>query len=359
MTTSAATAMSPVAPVLDRVVGQASAVAALRAATRAPLHAYLFVGPPGTGREEAARAFAAALFCPNGGCGTCAVCEAVLAGQHPDLVVVERQGASISVKQAAEVVRLASRTPRAAPYQVLVLVDFHLVGQAAPTLLKTIEEPPSTTVIVVTAESVPADFVTIASRCARIEFRPLAEPELVEALMREGAERATAEAVAQVAEGRLDRARLLVGDPGLSARVARWRELPSRLDGTGATAAIAAAELVAAANEPVEVVKARQAAELEELAEHAKSVGERGVPGRADIEARHRREQRRVRTDELRAGLATLAGLYRGRLDSGPTEARSAIHAIELIDEAAERLTLNVNDTLLLEWLLVRLDRLN
>ncbi len=350
---------TPVAPVLDRVIGQPTAVAALRAATKAPLHAYLFIGPPGTGREDAARAFAAALFCPNGGCGTCDVCEATLAGRHPDLVVVERHGASISVPQAAEVVRLAARTPRAAPYQVLVLIDFHLVEKAAPTLLKTIEEPPSTTVIVVTAESVPADFVTIASRCARIEFRPLAEPEIVEALVREGAGRAMAEAVAQVAEGRLDRARLLVADPGFSARIARWRDVPTRLDGTGAALAVAAAELVAAANELVEVVKARQSAELEELAEQAKMMGERGLPGRADIEARHRREQRRIRTDDLRAGLATLAALYRGRLDSGPADARTAIRAIELIDEAAKRLTLNVNDTLLLEWLLAKLDRLS
>ncbi|MHB8458149.1 MAG: DNA polymerase III subunit delta', partial [Acidimicrobiales bacterium] len=142
--------MAPGAPVLDRIAGQPSAVELLRSSVAHPLHAYLFVGPPGTGREDAARAFAAALFCNEGGCGVCAICDETLAGRHPDLVVVKRQGASISVKQAAEVVRLASRTPRAAPYQVLVLVDFHLLGQAAPTLLKTIEEPPSTTVIVVT-----------------------------------------------------------------------------------------------------------------------------------------------------------------------------------------------------------------
>lgn len=350
---------SALAPVLDRIVGQAGAVQMLRASTRAPLHAYLFVGPPGTGREEAAAAFAAALFCPEGGCGTCDVCRATLAGRHPDLVLVEREGAAITVKQAAEVVRLASRTPRAAPYQVLVLVDFHLIGQAAPTLLKTIEEPPATTVIVVTADTVPADFVTIASRCARVDFRPLREAELVEALVAEGAERAVAEAVAQVAQGRLDRARVLLDDPGVSRRIALWRELPGRLDGTGATAAKLAAELVAAVNEPVEVLKERQARHLEHLAEEASAAGERGVPGRADLDARFRREQRRVRTDELRSGLATLAGLYRSRLDSGPAPARGAIGAIGLIDEAASRLLLNVNETLLLEWLLVKLDQVH
>lgn len=348
-----------IAPVLDRVVGQPAVVSLLRSSLAHPVHAYLFVGPPGTGRKEAAVAFAAALFCPEGGCGSCSVCTETLAGRHPDLVVVERQGASISVKQAGEVVRLASRTPRAAPYQVLVLVDFHLVGQAAPILLKTLEEPPVSTVIIVTAESVPADFVTIASRCARVEFRPLTEPDLVEALVREGAERAAAEAVAQAAQGQLDRARLLIADEGLSSRVARWRGVPARLDGSGATAALLAAELLAGADESIAVVEAQQAAELEQLQAEAKAAGDRGVPGRAEIEARHRREKRRVRTDDLRAGLATLAGVYRQRLSGGPVDARAAIASIEVIDEAASRLTLNVDASLLLEWLLVELDRLS
>lgn len=345
-------------PVLERIVGQQAAVRALAAAADHPLHAYLFVGPPGTGRELAARCFAAALFCPEGGCGRCPVCTDTLAGRHPDLVVVERQGASISVRQASEVVRLASRTPRLAPYQVLVLLDFHLIGLAAPTLLKTIEEPPPTTVIVVTAESVPADFVTIASRCARVDFRPLAEADVVEALVGEGAERSLAEAVAEAAGGRLDRARVLLGDPGFSERIAAWRELPSHLDGTGATAARLAAELLEQAASPVEAVKVRQAAELDQLAAEAKAAGERSIPGRAEIEARHRREQRRVRTDDLRAGLTTLAGVYRSRLTGSAPSRKAAVSAIGLLDEAGARLSLNVNESLLLEWLLVELDRL-
>ena len=149
-----------------------------------------------------------------------------------------------------------------------------------------------------------------------------------------------------------------MGDEGFSERIARWRQLPSRLDGTGATAAKLAAELVAAANETVEVVKTSQSAELKRLADEAKAAGERGVPGRAEIDARHRREQRRVRTDDLRAGLATLAGVFRSRLGGGSASAKTAIQAIELIDEAAARLLLNVNEVLLLEWLLVELDRL-
>jgi DNA polymerase-3 subunit delta' len=348
------------APVLDRIVGQARAVQHLDASIASPVHAYLFLGPAGTGKREAAVAFAAALTCPNGGCGVCDSCREVLAGRHPDVVVVERQGASILTPQAQDVVRMAMRTPRVARFQVLVLVDFHLVETAAPRLLKTIEEPPDTTVILVLAENVPPDLVTIASRCVTVNFEPLAETDVVNVLVSEGADPAAATAVADVAGGRLDRARLLVSEEGFFERLERWRSIPTRLDGTGATVVLLAEALVAAASEPVEAVRARQVVEMAELTAQAERSGERAVPGRALIEDRHRREQRRVRTDEMRAGLATLAGVYRARLEGSPPVSvmSTALRAVELVGEAAERLTRNANDVLLLEWLLLRLDSL-
>jgi DNA polymerase-3 subunit delta' len=349
--------VSAIPPVLERMVGQRQAVLFLAASVPNPVHAYLFVGPPGTGRSEAAASFAACLFCPKGGCGSCPVCSEVLAGRHPDLVFVEREGASISRAQAREVVRLAARSPRVAPYQVLVLVDFHLLGAAVPSLLKTIEEPPETTIIIVTAESVPADFVTIASRCSRLDFSPLTPSDVAAALVAEGASPERADLAARAAGGRLDRARVLLDDEGLAARMERWHGIPSALNGTGAKAASLAIELVAAANEPVGVLEAQQERQLAELAEQAKAAGERGIPGRAEIEAQQRRERRRLRTDELRAGLARLGSVYRARLGADPRTARAAMVALEAIDEAASRLLLNVDETLLLEWLLLQLER--
>ncbi|MDA8264090.1 MAG: hypothetical protein M0T79_01835 [Actinomycetota bacterium] len=348
------------APVLERVVGQARAVRQLDASIATPVHAYLFLGPPGTGKREAALAFAAALTCPSGGCGACPSCGEVLALRHPDVVLVERQGASIQVPQAQEVVRLAMRSPRAARLQVLILVDFHLVEQAAPVLLKTLEEPPETTVLIVVADSLPPDLRTIASRCVTVSFDALAGTDVVRMLVKEGADVDVATAVADVAGGRLDRARLLLGEAGFFSRLERWKSVPARLDGTGATVVILAEELVAASLEPVEAVKSRQSAELEALAAQAERFGERTIAGRAAIEDRHRREQRRVRADEMRAGLATLAGVYRARLDGsqGTQVVSTSLRAVELISEAAERLQRNVNDVLLLEWLLLRLDSL-
>jgi DNA polymerase-3 subunit delta' len=347
------------APVLDRVRGQPEAVELLRGALRAPVHAYLFIGPPGTGRRDAAVAFGAALLCPTGGCGRCASCLEALALRHPDLEMIERVGASISVDQAREVTRMALRTPRAARYQVLVLIDFDLVEKAAPALLKTIEEPPDTTVIVLIAETVPSSFVTIASRCVQVPFKPLADEAIVEVLGAEGVDPTTAAAVAEAAWGRLDRARLLARDPGFAARLQLWRGVWSRLDGTGARVAELADELLASIAEPVEVVRARQAEELAGLQEQAERRGEKAVPGRSVIEERHARELRRVRTDEIRAGLAALSAACRQRLVEPEVSAprlRSTLAAIAAIDEASTRLNRNVNATMLLQWLLLHLD---
>ncbi|MFZ0059926.1 MAG: hypothetical protein WAL35_07780, partial [Acidimicrobiales bacterium] len=132
-----------------------------------------------------------------------------------------------------------------------------------------------------------------------------------------------------------------------------------RLDGTGATVALLAAELLAAPDELLVVLAEHQAAELASVDAAAELEGERRTPGRKAIEDRHRREQRQVRTDELRAGLATLASAYRSRLATENLPARRAaslVAACEEIDATAARLSRNPNESLLLQALLLRLD---
>jgi DNA polymerase-3 subunit delta' len=343
--------------VFDRLVGQAAAVAQLEAAARSPVHAYLFVGPPGGGKRPAARAFAAALLCPRGGCGECDVCVRVLAEVHPDVVVVEREGASISVPQAQEIRRLAVRTPNEGKRKVLVLVDFHLVREAGPTLLKIVEEPPPSTVFVILAEHVPPELVTIASRCVRIDFGRLLPGELVRALVAEGVNPALAERVAVAAEGRLDRARLLAVDPDFERRRHVWQSLISRLDGTGATVALLANELVqllgSAAVGPLEARHAEERAAVEARIERS---GERGA-GRKQLQDRHRRELRRLRADELRYGLALIAAVYRDALATGaaPGAARGYLQSLEAIQAASEAIVRNPSELLFLQALLLRL----
>ena len=167
---------------------------------------------------------------------------------------------------------------------MLVLIDFGLVDKAAPALLKTIEEPPDTTVIILIAETVPSSFVTIASRCVQVQFKPLDGEAIIEVLMGEGVDVATATSVAEAVGGRLDRARLLARDAGFAERLQRWRAVPSRLDGSGARVAVLVDELLASVAEPLEVVRARQAEELAFLQEEAERRGEKTVAGRSVIE---------------------------------------------------------------------------
>ena len=338
------------------VVGQDAAVAKLREAVAAPVHAYLLAGPPGSGKSAAARAFAAALLCPNGGDGTCRDCRLALAGEHPDVREVERAAAAISMEQAREITVLASRTPVEGNRKVLILHEFHLIrDEAAAALLKTIEEPPASTVFVILADDVPPELITIASRCARIDFRPVPHDLVVAALVADGVDPDAAALVADAAAGDLDRARLLAADPGLAARREAFHRLPTRLDDRGATVMAATDELLGLIDGAAQPLKERHAEEAAELDRRATQFGERRGD-RKDVEDRHKRELRRHRTDELKSGLVSLAAAYRDHLAEGTLpDPAGGVAAVKTIHDAIEALERNPNERLVLESLLLRL----
>jgi DNA polymerase III subunit delta' len=358
---------APVASLFDEVVGQFSAVAQLRASARRPVHAYLLVGPPGSGKRAAARGFAASLLCPDGGCGECGTCRRALAGTHPDLVVVERTGASLDVDEARTIVARAQRRPFEADRQVLLVTDLHLAGKAGPALLKTVEEPPLATVFVLLADELSPGLATIASRCVKVVFEPVPVDAVTAWLIEHGVDPAVARSVATQSGGRLDRATLLATDPGFADRMNRWRSVPTRLDGTGAAAATIATELLASAESALGPVRQQHDAEMAELTERAEATGLRGIPGRKDVEDRHKREERRWRSDEMRTGLAVLSGAYRDRLvastgssagsesPGADAENRRMVADVAAIEQAARVLGRNPNEALLLESLMVTL----
>jgi DNA polymerase-3 subunit delta' len=344
--------------VWDSVAGQPGVVAQLQAAAAAPVHAYLLVGPPGAGARAAAEAFSAALLCPNGGCGVCRDCRLVAAGEHPDLVVHVPTGASLRRDEAEEIVRLAVRSPVEGRRKVLVLHEMHKVSVVAPMLLKTIEEPPESTVFVVLADFVPSELVTIASRCVTIDVPPLPLSVLEQVLRDEGVDESTATAVARASGGSLDRARLLVTDPGVADRRHQWAQVPRRLDGSGAAVAVIVEELRGLIEAAAGPLADQQAAEVAALEERVKEYGERGS-GRKQLEDAHKRALRRHRTDELRFGLATLADRYGRALGGAEGDAAGVIAAVQAIDGAAEALVRNPNEALLLQALLLRLPQLS
>ena len=364
---AAGTGALPAPELFEGVVGQPRAVAQLMAAARRPVHAYLLHGPPGSGKRAAARGLAAALLCPSGGCGRCNSCRRALAGSHPDLVTVERSGATLDVDEARVITMRAQRRPLESARQILMVNDIHLAGRAAPALLKTIEEPPASTVFVLVADDLPSSVATIVSRCVQIPFDAISPTVMTAWLVDPVVDLALAESVAAASGGRLDRARLLVNDAGFAARQQKWRSVPARLDGTGAAAATVAFELLASADDALAPLREQHTQEIAALVEQAEANGSKGVPGRKQMEDRHKREERRWRTDDLRFGLATLAEVYRDRLvgtvgaADGPgspgsaTERRRAAREVDAITEASTALGRNANESLLMDALMVEL----
>lgn len=338
------------------VVGQPAAVRHLVAASRDPVHAYLLVGPPGSGKRSVARAFAASLLAA----GTAdepareRQVRLALAEQHPDLRVVEPEGNTFRKADAERLVRHATLAPVEGARKVVVADGCEdMEDEAAGYLLKSVEEPPASTVFVLLTTEVTPELVTIASRCVRVELQSLATDVVVERLVAEGVDPARAGTAAAAAGGDLDRARTLASDDRLALRHQAWREVPQRLDGTGHRAATVVAELQSMIAEALEPLQQGQLAEIAALDEHIEQYGLRGS-GKKDLEARHRREVRRFRTAELRFGLATLAAAYRDALVAQGAR-RSLVDALARIDAAAVSLQRYPNETLLLQSLVANL----
>jgi len=154
-------------------------------------HAYAFVGPAGTGRAAAALAFAGALLCAKSGCGTCRECRLAAARQHPDLHVIEPtppannpKGAPlIRINEIHELGRKAGMKPAMAARKVFILDDAEKMTTDSPeAFLKTLEEPPAHTVMILilpTTRAVPA---TILSRCHIVRFQPREDPAVAESV---------------------------------------------------------------------------------------------------------------------------------------------------------------------------------
>lgn len=344
------------ADAFEDVIGQPAAVAVLRAAARAPVHAYLLLGPRGSGKRAAARAFAGELLAA----GVTDPDEAARhrrlarAEQHADLVIVAPEGRSLRRTEADAVILEGSRSPIEGRRKVIVIDRFHTAEpEAAASLLKTIEEPPHTAVFVVLAEELLPEHITIASRCVRVDFTAVSSSAIAAMLEASGVAGDLAAEIALAAGGNAERARLLAADERFAARRRAWIEVPDGLDGTGAAVGRLVDGLRALIDDAQVPLQDRQAKEAAELAAWEEQFGTRGS-GRKALEEKHKREARLLREDELRMGLATLAGRYRAALVEPATTA-AAISAIDRITKANEALQRNPNEALLLEGLFVDL----
>ena len=341
----------------EAVVGQEAAVAQLRAAAVNPVHAYLLVGPAGSGKRAAAAAFAGVLLATDAasrGADPDRALALALTEAHPDLHVFEPEGASLSVEAAEEITKAAFRSPIEGGRKVLVLTEFEKAIRAGPALLKTIEEPPASTVFVILADEIPPELVPIASRTCRIDLGPVPEEVLVGRLTADGATASDARAAAAAAGGDLRRARLLVDDPSLGVRRDAWASIPLRVDGTGYTACQLVDEVLAHIDAAQEPLDQRHAVERDELTTQIETYGQPKTLLK-ELEARHKREVRRHRTAELRFGMATMAATYRDGLATA-TDPHPHLAALDAIQQAAEAWVRNPNELLLLQALVAGLD---
>ena len=321
--------------VFGDLVGQERVVAELRGAAAAAdamlrgepgrggmTHAWLFVGPPGSGRSVAARAFAAALLCPAGGCGDCPSCRQVRAGTHADLLLVRPDGLSYGVKQTRGLVLRAAGVPSGGRWQVVVFEDAdRATEQAANALLKAIEEPAPRTVWLLCAPSAEELVTTIRSRCRLVTLRVPPSAAVAEVLTaRDGVTADAALAAARAAQGHIGRARRLATDPDAARRRDEVLSVPGRLTGVGAALAAAAALVKAAETEAAAVTSELDEPEREALRRAfgegstgkgvAKAV--RGAAGAMkDLEDRQKSRGTRLKRDALDRALLDLASFYR------------------------------------------------
>lgn len=373
--------------VWDDLVGQDDAVGRLQQAIADPTamtHAWLFTGPPGSGRSNAARAFAAALQCPRGGCGECTECRTALAGTHADVVVVATEGLSIQVDQARRLALESAHRPSVGRRRVIIVEDAdRLTERAADALLKAIEEPGPGTVWMLCAPSWEDVIVTLRSRSRHVRLRTPPVSAVAELLVRrDGVDQAMAAYAARVAQSHIGLARRFARDEGARIRrhdtVKMSTRIHSVVDAVGA-----AADLTSIAGE-----EAGARTDERDRAEREKLLATLGADPSARTQPPHIRSQlnalekdqktraTRRHRDVVDRSLVDLQSMYRDALvvafgDPVPLvnedlraeatslakvqQAEWLLGAMDAVMTARERIAANVPPLLALEAMAVRL----
>ncbi len=378
--------------VFGELTGQEIVVDQLRRAVAAAdagsgaMHAWLFTGPPGSGRSVAARAFAAALLCEFQGCGTCPSCHQVAAGTHADVLLVRPDGLSYGVKQTRDLVLKAATAPVLGRWRIVLFEDAdRATEQAANALLKAIEEPAPRTIWLLCAPYADDLPTTIRSRCRLVTLRTPRTDAVAAMLEREGVPPEMALTAARASQGHIGRARRLATDPAAAGRRADVLRVPTQVGSMGQAFRAAAALVRAAESEATAVTEELDAPEREAL---RRAFGEgssgkgvataiRGGAGAmSDLEARQKSRATRVKRDSLDRALLDLAGYYRdvlalqlgadvelanaARADelreiAAASDAGGTVQRIEAIMKCRERLELNVAPLLAVEELALSL----
>lgn len=325
------------------LVGQERVVDTLRQAvagdSHAMTHAWLITGPPGSGRSNAARAFAAALQCAEGGCGRCRSCRTALSGAHPDVTLVRTEQLSIGVAEVRDLVRRAAMSPTVGRRQVIVVEDADRVTErGADALLKSLEEPPPRTVWVLCAPAPDDVIVTIRSRTRLVELATPSNAAVADLLQRrDGVTPEMAAYAARIAQGHIGRARVLARDEDARRRREEILRYPSRLTTLGACLTAAANAVEAATEEATSATVEPDARERAALQE-ALGAGTRGARPRnlnaavKELEDQQKARAKRYQRDALDRVLTELTSYYRDVLTIQTAAGAALINAEHVAD---------------------------
>lgn len=285
--------------------------------TQAMTHAWLFTGPPGSGRSNAAIAFAAALVCKDGGCSKCVDCMSTITGAHADVELIKTEGLSIKIDEIRDLISRASWAPSVATWRVVVIEDAdRLTDSAANALLKVVEEPGLRTVWLLCAPTLTDVLPTIRSRCRHLSLRTPSIKAITKLLMeRDSIDAATAEFVAKASGGHIGRARRLATDTNAKESRKNIMKLPFTIKDV-ASAFKAAQNLVEAAKADALVdSEAKDELEISKLKEAWGGSGSKLAAGGSkaikELEKEQKSRSTRMVRDYLDRALLDLSTLYR------------------------------------------------
>ena len=305
--------------VYDELIGQTHIVETLTAAVNAAAsgeesqemtHAWIFTGPPGSGRSSAAIAFAQALVCKEYGCGKCNECITAKSGAHPDVEILNSEGLSIKIDEIRELLTRTAWSPSMGGWRVVVMEDAdRLTESAANALLKAIEEPGLRTVWLLCAPTLHDILPTIRSRCRHIQLHTPSNDEVSKFLMdKHQIAPKMADFAARVSQGHIGRARHLATNEEVRNRRHAILSIPSHLNSVSSAYA-AAAKLVELANAESDAIS--EALDEKEYEELSTALGKGGGKALKELEKEQKSRATRISRDTLDGALLDLATFYR------------------------------------------------
>jgi DNA polymerase III subunit delta' len=282
-------------------------------------HAWVFTGPPGSGRSNAAIAFAQGLICPNNSCGTCNECKSAAAGSHPDVEIIRTKGLSIKIDEVRELLTRVAWAPSMGGWRVVVMEDAdRLTESAANALLKAIEEPGNRTVWLLCAPTLHDVLPTIRSRCRHLQLVTPSNAAVAQVLQtRDGISPNMADFAARVSQGHIGRARYLAKNESVRNTRNTIMKLPLTLQGISSAFAAAQTLVDLATEQATSAAEIRNEKEVDALSlAYGKGATGRGMATGGskaikELEKEQKARQTRMIRDGLDAALLDIATFYR------------------------------------------------